>query len=68
MEVLRTIFRSILILMVLLMVLLIGYGFANYKADIPLEVLKEKYEFEDSQYMELDGMQVHYRIAGKGTL
>ena len=37
-----------------------------YKANIPIETLKSKYANEHSQFMEIDGMQVHYRIEGEG--
>lgn len=35
-------------------------------SDIPVEILKEKYANEFSKFVEIDGMQVHYRIEGKG--
>lgn len=38
----------------------------HYKADLPLEQLKEKHAFADAQYLALDGMDVHYRKTGKG--
>lgn len=34
--------------------------------DIPVEKLKEKYANEFSRFVAIDGMQVHYRIEGKG--
>jgi len=36
-------------------------------SDIPVEVLKKKYANEYSKFIEIDGMQVHYRDEGKGT-
>jgi pimeloyl-ACP methyl ester carboxylesterase len=36
-------------------------------SDIPVEVLKKKYANEFSKFMEIDGMQVHYRDEGAGT-
>lgn len=36
-------------------------------SDIPVEELKEKYANEFSKFIEVDGMQVHYRDEGKGT-
>lgn len=35
-----------------------------YKADIPVGELKKKYASEASQFVEVDGMQVHYRDEG----
>ena len=34
--------------------------------DIPIDELKSKYTNEQSQFVEIDGMQVHYRDEGKG--
>ena len=35
--------------------------------DIPVEKLKDKYADENSRFIEIDGMQVHYRDQGTGT-
>ncbi len=35
--------------------------------DIPVEKLKEKYANQHSKFIEIDGMQVHYRDEGNGT-
>ena len=35
-------------------------------SDIPVEILKDKYANEFSKFVEIDGMQVHYRVEGKG--
>jgi len=37
-----------------------------YEADIPVEELKAKYTNAQSKFVEIDGMQVHYRIEGEG--
>ncbi len=37
-----------------------------YEPDIPVEKLKEKYTTAASKFIEIDGMQVHYRIEGEG--
>ena len=37
-----------------------------YKPDIPVSELKAKYSYPNSQYLEVDGMEVHYRINGQG--
>ncbi len=47
-------------------ILLIGIGFALYKPDIPLDELKSRYANEQSQFIEVQGMNVHYRIEGEG--
>lgn len=40
--------------------------FAIQKKSIPLEELKQKYTNASSKFLELDGMQVHYKIEGEG--
>ncbi|MBK9330106.1 MAG: alpha/beta hydrolase [Sphingobacteriales bacterium] len=47
-------------------VLLIIAFFALQKKAIPLEELKSKYANEHSQFLDMDGMKVHYRIEGEG--
>ncbi len=36
------------------------------RPDIPVEELRPEYTNEDSEFMELDGMDVHYRVEGEG--
>ncbi len=35
-------------------------------ADLPVEELKQKYANEASQFIDIDGLEVHYRIEGQG--
>lgn len=49
----------------LLVLILILIGF-NYYGNIPMGVLKEKYTYEDSKFMDIVGMKVHYRVTGTG--
>ena len=37
-----------------------------YEPDIPIEQLKAEYANAQSKFIEVDGMQVHYRIEGEG--
>jgi pimeloyl-ACP methyl ester carboxylesterase len=37
-----------------------------YEPDIPIEKLKASYTNASSKFIEIDGMQVHYRIEGEG--
>lgn len=41
-------------------------GFRHYKNDIPVEQLKQKYELACSDYVHVDGMDIHYCIEGTG--
>ena len=54
------------ILYAVLIILILLIKGAVY-ADIPVEELKQKYANEFSKFIEVDGMQVHYRDEGKGT-
>lgn len=44
--------------------LLVAIGYFYYVPPIPVEVLNEKYEVKPSQYLNIDGLEVHYRIEG----
>lgn len=54
---LKYLFRGFLILLVV-------FNITNYYSDIPVETIIEKYGYDNSQFLELDGMNVHYRVNG----
>lgn len=66
MKILKSLLRFFSALIGIVLLITLGAVLFNYKSDIPIEQLQEKYAFDDSQYVELDGMQVHYRKTGKG--
>lgn len=39
----------------------------GYQPDIPLDVLKNKYADNDSQFVEIGKMDVHYKIGAQGV-
>lgn len=45
-------------------VLMCVYIASSWHNDIPVEEIIEKYAYDDSKFLELDGMKVHYRING----
>ncbi len=47
--------------------LMVGFLSSASHDDIPVEEIIEKYAYENSEFLELDGMQVHYRINGDGA-
>ena len=51
----------------LLLLLLVGLV-VGYQADIPVETLKAKYAVSPSQFLEIDGLNVHYRDEGQCRL
>ena len=51
-------------LFLLIALLIIGFCVLNYYPDKPVEEMKAKYANAESEFMDLDGMQVHYRDEG----
>jgi pimeloyl-ACP methyl ester carboxylesterase len=62
----KSIFKKLLIVFGILVLLILGYTWMNYAADKSLEELKAKWAYDNSQFLEMDGMPVHYRINGEG--
>lgn len=58
--------KKLLKIIAVIIAVLIFAFFAMQKASIPLETLKQKYTDSSSKFIEIDSMQVHYRIEGKG--
>lgn len=56
--------KALKYLLLAFVLLLVVFNVANYHSDIPVEKIIEKYAYPNSQFMELDGMNVHYRING----
>ena len=48
----------------ILVLLIVGFCVFNWKKDIPVEELMKKYANSESQFIEIDGMQVHIRDQG----
>ena len=55
--------KSVLIILILL---LVNALFFAYTGDISVAELKGKYANDESKFIEIDGMQVHYRDEGEG--
>jgi len=47
-----------------LLAIIVIFLIKDYKSDIPFETLKTKYAHSPSKFMEIEGMQVHYREEG----
>ena len=54
--------------LILILVIILIPIFIYFKWDIPVEELKEKYANETSEFIEVQGMQVHYRDEGEGDV
>lgn len=48
------------------LLLLAGWIWANWHDDLPLAQALERYAYPDSQFVIVDGMEIHYRRVGKG--
>lgn len=61
--------RKILLFLIAGLILIAGiYLGANYHNDLDADQLRERYAYpEDSGFIEVDGMLVHYRSTGKGA-
>lgn len=58
--------KKILRVLAVIFILLGIAFFAIQKKSIPLEDLKEKYCNADSKFIDIDGLNVHYKIEGEG--
>jgi pimeloyl-ACP methyl ester carboxylesterase len=58
--------RWIIGAIVVVVVLAAAYLLTNLKGDMPLETLKARWTDKASRFVDLDGMQVHYREEGTG--
>jgi pimeloyl-ACP methyl ester carboxylesterase len=65
-KIMKSIFKKLLIALGILVLLILGYTWLNYAPDKSLEELKVKWAYDNSQFLEIDGMPVHYRINGEG--
>ena len=54
------------ILKVFLFFLVLVLGIYLYSPDISVSELKKTYANQHSQFIEIDGMNVHYRVEGEG--
>jgi pimeloyl-ACP methyl ester carboxylesterase len=50
------------------LVILFAFVVFNYNSGTPVDKLTEKYTYPESEFMQYDGMQVHYRKTGKGPV
>ena len=57
--------KTVLIILSILAVWVIA-NIILYEPDIPVDLLKAKYTNASSKFMDIDGMQVHYRVEGEG--
>lgn len=62
----KFILRKVLIIIGVIILIILGYTWMNYASDKSFEELKSKWAYDNSQFIEMNGMPVHYRINGEG--
>ena len=62
----RRMMRPARLLRWVLLLLLLFAVYSSWYQDIPVHELAMEYTYEDSQFAEINGMTVHYRVSGKG--
>lgn len=62
----KKLLRILKILLLLLGVAIGTFLFLNYASDKSFAEVKEKWAYEDSKFVNINGMPVHYRISGEG--
>lgn len=63
----KRLLRLLWITLSILLLLIIGVMIWAYAPDKSIEELTEKYAYDNSQFIEVDEMNVHYRINGTGS-
>ncbi len=62
----KTVLRVLFYLFLLIIVPIAIFLSFSYRKDIAVEDLQKKYSFEDSRYIDIMGMNAHYRVSGSG--
>ncbi len=62
----KSVFKKIWIGILVLLLVIAGYVFFNYAPDKTFEDSKEKWAYDNSKFIEIRGMPVHYRTNGTG--
>jgi pimeloyl-ACP methyl ester carboxylesterase len=60
----KTILNFLKYALLLFLVVVVGFCTLNWRNDLPVSELKQKYANSESEFVEIDGMQVHYRDEG----
>lgn len=63
----KTILKFLKYFFLVVIILVSGFVAFNWKNDISVEELKKKYANTESEFIEIDGMQVHFRDQGLAT-
>jgi pimeloyl-ACP methyl ester carboxylesterase len=63
----KTLLKFLKYLLLLMVILVLGFVAFNWKNDVSVEELKKKYTNAESEFVEIDGMQVHFRDQGLAT-
>jgi pimeloyl-ACP methyl ester carboxylesterase len=62
----KNILKAFYILLSILLVIVLGLMIWAYAPDNSVEELTEKWGYDNSKFVEIDGMNIHYRVNGEG--
>jgi pimeloyl-ACP methyl ester carboxylesterase len=60
----KTVLKFLKYTFLLILLVVIGFCVFNWRSDLSVGELKQKYANSESEFVEIDGMQVHYRDEG----
>jgi pimeloyl-ACP methyl ester carboxylesterase len=60
----KTLLKFLKYFILVILILIVGFISFNWKNDVSVEELKKKYANAESEFVEIDGMQVHFRDQG----
>jgi pimeloyl-ACP methyl ester carboxylesterase len=63
----KTLLKFLKYALLLIVLVVIAFCVLNWRSDLPLNDLKQKYANSESEFMEIDGMQVHFRDEGMAS-
>ena len=63
----KTILKFLKYTLFLVLLIVVGFCVLNWRNDLSVDELKQKYANSESEFVEIDGMQVHFRDEGITT-
>ena len=63
----KTILKFLKYTLLLILLIVMGFCALNWRNDLSVDELKQKYTNAESEFIEIDGMQVHFRDEGIAT-
>ncbi|MCF8258734.1 MAG: alpha/beta hydrolase [Flavobacteriales bacterium] len=58
--------KTLTYISIAIVLVVVGFTAINFRSDIPVSELRERYAYPESQFIPVDGMDVHCRVTGSG--